>query len=75
MQVDLLNIQGQLLATRSGIGISAFSYTVQTKGVYYLSIRGVGADAATTSPGYSSYGSIGQYQAVLSYAETNGEVF
>lgn len=67
MQADLMNSQQQVLATRSGIGISSFTYTVPTTGTFYLSIRGIGAASATTTPGYSSYGSIGQYQALLSY--------
>jgi hypothetical protein len=71
MQANLSNSQSQVLATRFGIGIRAFTYTVPTKGTYYLSIRGAGN--ATLTPPYSTYGSIGQYQAILSYPAAVGK--
>jgi hypothetical protein len=57
-----------VLATRTGVaGISTFTYTLTTQGIYYLSIMGIGTGNPTTPPGYSNYGSIGQYQVLLSY--------
>lgn len=74
MQAELRveqNGQQLLLATRTGIaGISTFTYTLTTQGIYYLSIRGIGTGSPATPPGHSNYGSIGQYQVLLSYPGT-----
>jgi len=57
---------GNQLATRAGVGIGAFDTNLALPGTYYLSLGSTGAGNPVNN-GYSSYGSLGQYQVVLTY--------
>lgn len=65
--LDLMNAQGTVLATRSGVGVASFTYSITTAGTYYLRVKATGSGSPSTPPGYSTYGSRGQYEIVLSY--------
>lgn len=67
MQLQVLNDQGAVLATRVGTGIGTFSFTVSVAGTYYLSIQGAGNGNPSSPPGFSSYGCRGQYEVAIKY--------
>jgi PKD repeat protein len=59
IQAQILDSQGNVLATSNPAGLAASFSQFLSTGVYYLRIDGVGAGDLTT--GYSDYASIGQY--------------
>lgn len=62
----LTDSAGNQLATRSGVGIGAFDTDLLSPGTYYLSLGSTGAGDPVNN-GYSSYGSLGQYEVVITY--------
>jgi hypothetical protein len=59
-------------SARSGIGVAAYAVTLPAAGIYYTAVAGVGAGADATT-GYTSYGSRGVYQLIVTYP-SNGSV-
>lgn len=59
IQAQILDSQGNVLATSNPTGLAASFNQFLSTGVYYLRIDGVGAGDLTT--GYSDYASIGQF--------------
>lgn len=66
MQVDVLSSTATL-ATRTGAGIASFTINLATAGTYYVSVTGAGNGNPATPPGFSNYGSRGQYKLTVSY--------
>ena len=61
--IELRDTAGTLLASANpatALGTS-MSVTLPAAGTYFLSVQGVGKPAIDTDPGYSDYGSLGQY--------------
>lgn len=63
IRMDLLDSSGTVIATSNPIdSLSAsLSGVITTPGFYYIRIDGVGRAATAGNPGYSDYGSLGQY--------------
>lgn len=68
LRLRLLDANGAEVAgsARSGIGVAAYTVTLPAAGIYYTAVAGVGAGADATT-GYTSYGSRGVYQLVVTY--------
>lgn len=61
--LTVMNGQGAAIRTASGVGVGPLILGAQAAGQYYASIEPCGGGAA-----YSSYGSLGQYELVVTYA-------
>lgn len=72
LRLRIFDQSGALLTTATGIGISPFDYTLPSAGIYYTSVAGAGSGADATT-GYTSYGSRGAYQLVVTYP-SNGDM-
>lgn len=71
IQAQILDSQGNVLATSNPAGLSASFNQFLSSGVYYLRIDGVGAGDLTT--GYSDYASIGQFSISGTLAAGSGQ--
>ncbi|HEX6987772.1 MAG TPA: Ig-like domain-containing protein, partial [Planctomycetaceae bacterium] len=59
---ELFDAAGRLVASSNPLtALNASLSVLVTAGRYYLRVDGVGKDATGTDPGYSDYGSLGQY--------------
>jgi hypothetical protein len=67
LQLRLFNENGVQLKAATGVGISSFAFELPAPGIYYTSVAGAGAAATATTMAYSSYGSRGVYQLVVTY--------
>jgi len=63
IKMELLDGQGNVIANDNSVSDikATISLTLQA-GNYYVTIDGVGKPATSTDPGYSDYGSLGQYK-------------
>jgi hypothetical protein len=66
MTVNVTDAAGNLLSSKTGVGIASYSLALASAGRYYLTIEGVGSGNVSTT-GYSNYGSRGMYQMVATY--------
>lgn len=66
LQLRIFDQSGAQLTAAMGVGIGRFDYTLPAAGIYYTSVAGVGS-GADASTGYTSYGSRGVYQLVVTY--------
>jgi hypothetical protein len=65
--VTVMNAQGSVLKTATGVGVGPFTTAVLPAGMYYVSVKpSAGGDPVRAA--YSAYGSIGQYELVVIYA-------
>lgn len=64
--VTVRNAQGTVLAAASGVGVGPLTVNAAAAGVYYIMVAPTGAGNPLTT-GYSAYGSIGQYELVVTY--------
>jgi hypothetical protein len=71
MKVEVRDSNDNVLKTQTGADVLTFDYTIPTNGTYYVSIAGTGNGDPKTPPGFSTYGSRGQYQLTVAYV--NGE--
>jgi PKD repeat protein len=71
IQAQILDSQGNVLATSNPTGLSASFSQYLSSGVYYLRIDGVGAGDLST--GYSDYASIGQFNVTGTLVATDAK--
>lgn len=64
--VTVRDAQGTVLAAASGVGVGPFTVNTAAPGVFYIMVTPTGAGNPVTT-GYSAYGSIGQYELVVTY--------
>lgn len=62
-----MDAQGTTLRTVTGVGVGPFILPTVAAGKYYASVKPSGGGDPVQAA-YSSYGSIGQYELVVTYA-------
>jgi hypothetical protein len=72
MTVEIKNSNNEVLVTGTMLGAAAdFDVPIPAAGIYYVSLAGAGYGDPAMYPGFSSYGSRGQYQLKLAYTAAN----
>lgn len=73
LELIIKDDSGAQLLQREGIGIPSFTWTIPKQGKYHIALSGKGKGDPKTPPGFSAYGSRGQYEIIVTHPAVIGE--